>query len=123
MSGMAEGVLFSLATAWRAESLRIRVHLLRAVLPWAAAAAALSVSATAAACPSCPSAGQVRCIVFGQGFWTNLGIGVLPFAVITAICLVVHSLPDRSALKRRPDWAEEEAPSGDAEAAVRAHDV
>lgn len=36
-------------------------------------------------CPSCPLSEQVRCVVLDEGFWSNLGTAILPFAVATAI--------------------------------------
>ncbi len=53
---------------------------------------------TAALCPSCPTTERVRCIVFGEGFFTNVMIAVLPFTVIAAITLVVHRAFSKGAL-------------------------
>jgi len=41
-------------------------------------------------CPSCPTADRVRCIVLGDGFFTNLGIAALPFAVVLLVTIAAH---------------------------------
>jgi hypothetical protein len=43
-------------------------------------------------CPSCPLATRVWWTVLHSGFWTNLGIAVLPFAVIGAVTYVAHGV-------------------------------
>lgn len=45
---------------------------------------------TLVACPSCSTTDLVRDIVFGADFWTNVGVGLLPFTVILAVCVFVH---------------------------------
>lgn len=44
------------------------------------------------ACPSCPTTGDVRGIVFGLEYWSNLGIATLPFIVIGIVALLAHRI-------------------------------
>lgn len=44
-------------------------------------------------CPSCPTSAQVRCIVFGEGFWTNLASGLLPYAAVGVLAFVLLRRP------------------------------
>jgi hypothetical protein len=40
-------------------------------------------------CPACPTSDRVQSIVFADGFWTNLGIAVLPFAIVIAVTVLL----------------------------------
>jgi hypothetical protein len=40
------------------------------------------------ACPSCATGDRVDAIVFSD-FWTNLGIAVLPFAIVIAVTVLL----------------------------------
>lgn len=46
----------------------------------------------AVACPSCPTTDNVRWIVFGAGFWSNLAIAFLPFLIIGVLAFFAHGI-------------------------------
>jgi hypothetical protein len=62
----------------------------RSAVPAALGIVLSSFARDAAACPSCPTADAVRCIVFGEGFWTTLAIATLPFAIVGGISVFLH---------------------------------
>ena len=44
------------------------------------------------ACPRCSTTDAVRAAVFGDGFWTTLGLLLLPVLIITAIAVLLHRI-------------------------------
>lgn len=72
--------------------MRSRAEQLRRGLAAAVAAVGLALAAPPAhACPGCAAARSARTEIFGDGFFRNLAIAVLPFLIIGAVCLHVQN--------------------------------
>jgi len=50
------------------------------------------VSALLLACPRCSTTDAVRAAVFGDGFWTTLGLLVLPVLIIAVLAVLLHRI-------------------------------
>jgi hypothetical protein len=64
----------------------------RAIVALLIAAALACFAPSARACPGCEAASVARSEIFGDGFFRNLAVAVLPFVIIGAVCLRVQNL-------------------------------
>jgi hypothetical protein len=65
---------------------------IRAATAWCFVVAALALSRGVLACPNCRLGGEVRERVFGDAFWSNLTIALLPLTVLVIIAALLHRI-------------------------------
>jgi hypothetical protein len=75
-------------------------HALRRYVSLAAGFLLVSRAAKVLACPGCPLGARARCVVFGGGFWSQLGALGVPFLLVVVVATLVAGRYGRWTTKR-----------------------
>ena len=72
--------------------------------PWVLLTSLL-VGPASLACPDCPTSRVVRAAVLGEGFWSYLGMALVPFLLIGALSALLYriGLPPREVAPARSE--------------------